>query len=523
MNNNSYRMVYDSGSKLLKCAIADELGNVIAINSYEPEVLSSENGLQREWNYGNYWDKLVELTKTTIKLAKINPKEIEYISASSIRPSCVFADEDNNAVYIGASFELLGFDYAEEIEDEFYEATGKTFYESTGHFPSFLFIPARYRYFQEEKDSDNRIEQITQYLPLESWILVKFGGELHTNFSSAAESGFLDLTTKFWHPAWEDILDLPEFFLPWPVFSGEIIGMVDEKSQKEIGLSPDTKLVSGFPDTHAALLGCQNIEPTNITAVLGTTTPVQTIIEQLIIPEEEQIWAGLFMIKNLSNNYYLETNTGMTGQILKWAANLFYADENNTLTENFKLLDQAYKEYDEFEAHATLSEIDNSRVYSLLGPAPLSNTQLKMAPGIFTFQSPGGVEEIKTHKNSFITAVFDNIQFAVTKNIEIAKQIADLKNPQISIVGGAARNPVLVQRFSDLLNIPINTSKNFESTIQGMLTLCDIAAGGIESLEDLQKRNQDLNSVKNFTPRESMLKKLEKRYQNWLELFNRYY
>jgi sugar (pentulose or hexulose) kinase len=146
-----------------------------------------------------------------------------------------------------------------------------------------------------------------------------------------------------------------------------------------------------------------------------------------------------------------------------------------------------------------------------------------MAPGIFTFQSPGGVEEIKTHKNSFIAAVFDNIQFAVTKNIEITREMADLKTPQISIVGGAARNPVLVQRFSDLLNIPLNTSKNFESTIQGMLTLCDIAAGEIESPEDLQKRNRDLDLVKNFTPRESMQKKLKIRYQNWLELFNRYY
>lgn len=520
---NGYRMVYDSGSRLLKCAIADIDGNIVAINSYEPEVIASEDGLKREWNYRNYWDKLIKLTKITIKSAKIDPNDIKFITASSIRPSCVFTNEENNAIYIGASFELLGFDYAEDIEDKFYDITGKSFYESSGHFPSFLFIPARYKYFQEEISTDDRIEQITQYLPLESWILVKFGGEIHTNFLSAGESGFLDLDTKLWHPAWKDILDLPDYFLPWPVLPGEIIGLVDEEWQEKLGLGSETKLVAGLPDTQAALLGCQNINQDSITAVLGTTTPVQAITEELIIPEEEKTWAGLMMIKDLCDYYYLEANTGMTGQILKWAANLFFLNKNSTMKEVFKKLNNAYKEYDKFEEEKSLSELEDTRVYSLLGPAPLSNTQMKMAPGVFNFQSPGGVEEIRISKNTFITAVYDNIEFAVVKNIEIAEKIAHIKNPKISIVGGAARNPVLLQRFSDLLSTPITTSKSYETTIQGMLVLCDIAAGSIKSFEDLKLRNQNLALLKKFNPRGSMKQKLKLRYQSWLNLFEDYY
>jgi len=519
----SYRMVYDSGSKLLKCAIADSEGNIISFKSFEPEVIRSEDGLYREWDYRNYWENLIDLTKLAINSAKINPKEINFITASSIRPSCVFADEDNNAMYIGASFELLGFDYAEELEEEFYQITGKTFYHSTGHFPSLLFVPARYKYFQEEIEQDDRIEHISQYLPLESWILVKFGGEIHTNFISAGESGFFDLESKFWHSAWESILDLPEFFFPWPVLPGEIIGLVDEKWQNELGLNSETKLIAGLPDTQAALLGCQCIQEGSIAAVLGTTTPVQAITENLIIPSEEKTWAGLMMIKNLCDNYYLEATTGMTGQILKWGANLFYPDINYDLKKGFQKLDKAYKDYDQFENQTHLSDIEDTRVYSLLGPVPLANIHMKMAPGTFQFQSPGGVEENTINKESFIAAVFDNIQFAVIRNIEIAAEMANVGNPNISIVGGAARNPVLVQRFSDLLGTPVNTSRGYETTIQGMFILCDIAAGKISSYEDLKSRNKELDLLREIQPRTSMKKKLNIRYQNWLDLFKTYF
>ncbi|MBD3194254.1 MAG: hypothetical protein GF317_04310 [Candidatus Lokiarchaeota archaeon] len=518
-----YSMVYDSGSKLLKCAIADEMGTIISHHSIEPEVIASEDGFQREWNYRNYWDNLIKLTKKTIKSSEINPKNIKYITASSIRPSCVFADENNNAVYIGASFELRGIDYAEEIEDEFYEVTGKSLYHSCGHFPSLLLVPSRLKYFQEENSNDDRINSITQYIPQESWILTKFGGEVHTNYLSAGESGFFDLEKKIWHPEWNNILDLPDYFFPWPVLPGEIIGIVDEKWQEELGLSSETKLVAGLPDTQAALLGCESIYLNSVTAVLGTTTPVQAITEELIIPSEEKTWSGLMMIKNLCDNYYIEANTGMTGQILKWASNLFYSESNTTLKQRFQKLDTAYKNYDQYELKTEISDIQGSRVYSLLGPAVLSNTQMGMAPGIFNFESPGGVEEIKTSKEAFVAAVFDNIQFAVSRNIEIASELSKKNDPKISIVGGVTRNPVLVQRFSDYFQKQITTSSHYETSIQGMLVLCDIADGKIRNIKDLQERNKNLGLLNEIDPRPSMKKKIYVRYKSWLKLFNDYY
>lgn len=519
---SEYRMVYDAGSKIVKCCVTNELGEILALHSWTPQIIESEDGFHREWNYRNYWDNLVKLTKTTIKSTDIDPQYIKYITSSSIRPSCVFTDEDNNAVYIGASFELLGIDYADELEDAFYEYTGKTIYQSCGHFPSLLLPPARYKYFQEEVDNDKRINQITQYIPQDSWFLVKLGGEVHANIVSAGESGFFDLDTKFWHSAWEDILDLPEYFFPWPVLPGEVIGTVSEQYQNELGLSPETKLVAGLPDTQAALLGSGCIENGSIGAVLGTTTPVQMISDELLLPSKEETWSGLMAVKNICDSFYIEANTGVTGQLLKWAAKLFFSDEASELSQQFEKLDRAYKNSDTFEKKASPEDLRAASVYAFLGPSPLASTQMGITPGLFHFQSPGGVEEITIKRDSFITAVFDNVQFAISGNIEILKEKLTKVDHSLSIMGGITRNPVILQRFSDLFGTSITTSTSFETTIQGLLLLCDIAANKIRSIEDLKMKIQSQNLITSYEPRPSMTQKLTHKYHTWQRLFKQF-
>ena len=59
-------MVFDSGSKSLKCAIADEKGKLAALESIIPEVLITEDGLGRHWNHKTYWEELKGLAKKTI-------------------------------------------------------------------------------------------------------------------------------------------------------------------------------------------------------------------------------------------------------------------------------------------------------------------------------------------------------------------------------------------------------------------------------------------------------------------------
>ena len=508
-------MVFDSGSKRLKCVIADENCRILSMESFAPEVIVSEDGFGRNWNHKIYWNQLIALAERTIKNSGINPKDIQYITASSIRPSCVFTDDNNNALYIGASFDVRGIDFAEEIENQFKEMTNYSFYDVTGHFPSLLFPAARYAWLLENPDYLQSDKKISQYLPLGSWILVKFGGEVHTNYTSAVESCFFDIKDKCWHDAWYKIFDLPDYFFPLPVHSGEIIGNVSHEIQEKLGLSSQTKLVAGLPDTHAALLAANCISPGSIGVVLGSTTPVQAVCDSIVIDPQERAWTSLISCKDVCNQYIIEVNTGITGQIVTWAANLFGSEGASTLSEKFDILNEKFKALDTFEQKQSIDSINDLAVYASLGPSILGPTKTEMGVGIFKFPSPGGVDEITLDQNSFIGAIFDNILFAVMGNIEFARQISNQSNFNYAILGGGTQSKTLCQRFADLLSSPIRILKSPEATTIGLLLLCDIAEGKINSAEDLKKRIDSLEIIEEIRPRDDMGKKLMMKYKNW--------
>ena len=102
-----YRLVFDAGSTLLKCAVADENNSIIAIESINPKVIHAEDGFGRSWEASSYWKNLLQLAEKTIKKASIDPLKIRYMTSSTIRPSCVFTDENFNPLYIGSSFDVI--------------------------------------------------------------------------------------------------------------------------------------------------------------------------------------------------------------------------------------------------------------------------------------------------------------------------------------------------------------------------------------------------------------------------------
>jgi sugar (pentulose or hexulose) kinase len=127
--------------------------------------------------------------------------------------------------------------------------------------------------------------------------------------------------------------------------------------------------------------------------------------------------------------------------------------------------------------------------------------------------TPGGVDEIVSTQDAFIGAIYDNILFAVTRNIDYAKEIGKIGNPYYSVTGGASRSETLCQRFADLSGVPFSRLESHEASIQGLLVLCDIAAGKISSIDDLDIYYSE--SLQRIQPRKEMNDKLKMKYKTW--------
>ena len=124
----------------------------------------------------------------------------------------------------------------------------------------------------------------------------------------------------------------------------------------------------------------------------------------------------------------------------------------------------------------------------------------------------------KRNQNQFIGAVFDNIMFAVSKNVEYCRKIAQLDDYSLSISGGTSRFDLLCQRTSDLLNKSLTLMKTPEASIYGLLHLCDIANGKIRNMNDLSDQTFKSDRMQKIEPRFSMTKKLQLKYEKWLKI-----
>ncbi len=512
-------MVFDAGSKALKCAIADENNTILAMEHIIPQAIQSADGFGRSWEHSKYWTNLLDLAEKTIKKSKIDSQKIKYITSSIIRPSCVFTDENLDPLYIGASFDVQGIDYGDEIDEKFEKLTGETLYQQTGHFPNFLMIPSRLEFLRNNPEKiDNK--KITHYLPVDSWILVKFGGEVHTNYTSAMESGFFSLKDKLWHDEWHSIFEINDDFFPPTVQSGEIVGNISTSIQERLNLNSETELVAGIPDTQAALLASNSITPGRMGVVLGSTTPVQLVTKELYTDDQERTWTTGISVKNLCDNYIVEAHTGITGQVVKWAAHLFDNKLNTKFLEPSKKqyhnLKVKYQQFDEYEQEESEENIATHSVFANLGPSTLTSSN--RAAGEFYFPSPGGIEEFFIHQNQLVGAVFDNIMFAVSRNIDLAKEVAKMEQFTLSLLGGLSRYTLLNQRFSDLYNQPVLYLSDHEASIHGLLKLCDIASGKIKNLLDYQKEFSTTDAIVKLEPRSTMSSKLQNKYKKWMSI-----
>ena len=128
---------------------------------------------------------------------------------------------------------------------------------------------------------------------------------------------------------------------------------------------------------------------------------------------------------------------------------------------------------------------------------------------------------VQENQNQFVGAIFDNILFAVLGNIRYVQEFSHEKEFSYAILGGMARSNTLVQRFADFLGSPVTILDSHEATIRGLLILCDIADGLINSASDLSDRLNSLSILHVVSPRPEMKTKLEQKYRVWQKILNK--
>ena len=440
--NNEKILTIDVSSKFIKVAlISTELKLITTLK--KKLVVNSEDidGFAKNIDMNDLWVKIQEMISIILK----NHQNVIGISSCAQRIASVFVDKKGEVLYGGPNTDIRGIDSAFLIEDEFSE---EDLFEITGHNPSILFSLSRLLWFKEEEEALYR--KIAKILMLDDWLVYKLTGIYCSDPSSAAESQLLDVKKVQWSREIIDAFDFDSDMFPQLVDSGTIVGNLVPNLRDKFNINhKEIPIIKSGGDTQASLLGMGVIDSNSIGITLGTTAPIQLVVERPLIDPNHNYWTSCHSIKG---KWLIEAHAGNTGTVYDWFIDGFLSEISN---DPYALMDTYLKETIKGEFST----------FAFLGPEHMNiKNQTSIKRGSFVFQPPSLIsEEYPTIKN-FARSVVENIAFGILENHQSLVKIQPT-NKKTYCAGGMANstefNSILANVLHNDILIPSIKDSSF--------------------------------------------------------------
>ncbi|MFA8449307.1 MAG: FGGY family carbohydrate kinase [Bacteroidales bacterium] len=302
---------------------------------------------------------------------------------------------------------------------------------------------------------------------VDSWLLYKFsGGKIHkTDISNASRTLLYNIHLKCWDKELLKIFDIPESILPEVVDSCGLFGY-----------TTTTIFTKKIP----------------ITAVLGN--------QQAALFGHSCFYPG--DVKNtFSTGSYLMMNTGVKPAIstknllttIAWSINgcCVYALEGSIFggTGLYQWLRDGIgicNSVEEMEMLAS-SVPDSEGVYFVPALSGLG------AP-FWDHKARGGIMGLTPSVTSahIARAVLEGVAFQSRDVLKAMEMDSDIKIPEIHVDGRYSQVDLLIQIYSDILNIPVKRLSEGNSVLQGIAWMAALGVGLYSKIEDLKLNKTEI-------------------------------
>jgi sugar (pentulose or hexulose) kinase len=304
---------------------------------------------------------------------------------------------------------------------------------------------------------------------------------------------------RAWSAEVLDALDIPRGVLPAVCAAGTPVGRVTSAAALATGLPEGTPVHAGGADTESALLGSGVSEAGETGAVLGTTTPVQMVIDRPLVDPAANLWTSCHVVPG---RWVLESNCGDTGGSYRWLLELLFGA-------------------DDVDAHARADAAaasvgdDGRAVFSHLGPGVFDlGTMNPFQPAALLFRFPL-LHFDRPTRADLLRGFFENVAFAVRGNCEQIAAVAGAPLPRLWVSGGMTQSPTLLALLAATLQVPLVVADVPESASLGSAVLAAVGAGVHADVADALAAMVRTRTVEPETARGGLL---DERYARWREL-----
>jgi gluconokinase len=312
-----------------------------------------------------------------------------------------------------------------------------------------------------------RFDRTYKFLSVKSYIIQQLTGAYVIDYSLASATGLLNIYKKQWEPESLDYAGISADKLPELVPISCSTGKLQSQYQASLGLSADTRILTGSSDGCFATLGASVWNDQKATITIEDSAAVRVVGKRVLKDEKQRLFNYV-----LDDEHYVSGGPSNNGGVaFEWFSKQFGDFKNGFDIENCmdELISDAAKVSPGAGGLLFLPYLLGER-------APLWNPN---ARGVFF-----GIN-INHERKHFVRATIEGILFEMYSIGKMLEEHRDIRS--ISVNGSFATLPVCTQILADVFNRPVSISRNANSVSFGAFLLSATELGIYKSLDDAAK------------------------------------
>jgi autoinducer 2 (AI-2) kinase len=405
------------------------------------------------------WALLGEAVREAIARAGTSPDRVRGVAATSMRHGSVVLDAEGREILAAPNRDARGLAQIAPLGAEH----GEELHRRTGHWPNTVQPAGRLLWMAAH--TPDALAGATAHLSVSEWLAWRLCGEIAAEASQACETLLLDLEAREWAWDWIDRLGLPRAVFPAIRDGGTRLGSVNAAAAADLGLHAGTPVALGGADTQCGLLGAGAVAPGQVGAILGTTAPLQQVLDRPVLDAKARLWGVHHVVPDL---WGLESNSGGVGEAMDWMAGVLYGGVDHPVLH---LL-----------AEAADSEPGAAGVVSSVGAEAMNARQLGVPVGNLTFSHLTARDD-PSRRRHVARAVCEGLAFGLRANLEQLLAASGVEAATLRVGGGLSRSPFFTQLVSDVTRKPLEMAIA-ETSALGAAICAGVGAGIFRDLAE---------------------------------------
>ena len=393
-----------------------------------------ENGLT-EFDPRIWWS-IVQKTVASIFAAQGNIRP-SVVLISTIRQGFVLCDSTGEIGFGIHNADKRGIASAEQMNEKI---AWNDLYDLTGHW----FAPQLplSKLIAIKTQDPNRWKKLNKLMFVHDWLAWRFTGVWKNERTLATTSQLCNVNDHKWASQLIDLFDLNHEIFGELIKSGEIIGVINCKEMPKL---QGIELIAGAGDAHFLAHGAR-LDTSDTVVVTGSTTPIQTITENLPLDNQRRPWISAPVTEA---GWAVEMNAGYTGAALDW------------LLRNF-----GWTTKEGIDAAWRNSSVGARGVIALTGcPKWDQESWSGSLPFSFTGLSTGH------NRADLVRAIVEGHAFAIRANVEGLDQILYQTTEHLVLTGGWVSDSNFCQLVADVTERVVYSISSFDASLKASTML----------------------------------------------------